>query len=66
VGRQALPGSDAFGDKHSEAEGEGAGPVVQDGMTKVFVAGVQPGGGSILAGIRDGWWSARFSSREAR
>lgn len=66
VGRQALPGGDTFADQHCEAEGEGAGPVVQDGMTKVFVAGVQPGEGSVLAGIRDAGWSARVSKRVAR
>ena len=66
VGRQALPGGDAFADQHCQAEGEGAGPVVQDGMTKVFVAVVQPGGGSVLAGIRDAGWPARVRSRVAR
>jgi hypothetical protein len=65
-----LPGGEAFGDQHGETEGEGAGPVVQDGMTQVFVAGVQPGGGAVLntvlPGIAHGAWSGRFSSREAR
>ena len=55
-----------MGDQQPEAEGKGSGPVVQDGMAKVFVAGVQPGGGAVLAGIRDAGSSARVSSRVAR
>jgi hypothetical protein len=67
VGRQTLPGGDAFGDQQPEAEGKGSGPVVQDGMAKVLVAGVQPGGDSVLAGIRNRQCARlRFSSRVAR
>jgi hypothetical protein len=67
VGRQTLPAGDAVGDQQPEAEGKGSGPVVQDGMAKVLVAGVQPGGSSVLAGIRNRRCARlRFSSRAAR
>ena len=67
VGRQTLPGGDALSDQQPEAERKGAGPVVQDGMAKVLVAGVQPGGSSVLAGIRNRRCARlRFSSRAAR
>lgn len=64
AGQGTLPGGDALAGKHAEPERERLGACVQDGMTQVLVAGVQPAaGGGDLAGIRAG---ARFSSRVAR
>jgi len=62
-----VPGGDTGGDQDPQPERERSGPVVQDGMAKVLVAGVQAGGGSVLAGIRTRWRArVRFSSRMAR
>ncbi|HEX4830184.1 MAG TPA: hypothetical protein VH478_03715 [Trebonia sp.] len=64
AGDGALPGDDAPGGEHAEAERERLAPRVQGGMAELLVAGVQPAAGNRgLAGIRA---RARFSSRVAR
>jgi hypothetical protein len=64
AGQGALPGDDAPGGQHAEAERERLAARVQGGMAELLVAGVQPAAGNAgLAGIRAG---ARFSSRVAR
>lgn len=66
MGQGTSPGGDTLGDQHPEAEGERVGTFMQDGMAKLFVAGVQPGGGgSDLTGFRNGW-SVQVSSRGVR
>jgi hypothetical protein len=54
VVQEAPPGGDTLGGEHPDPEGERVGAFVQDGMTKVFVAGVQPGESRDLAGFRSG------------
>ena len=64
AGQGALPGDDALGGQHAQAERERLAARVPGGMAKLLVAGVQPAAGSGgLAGIQAGAW---FSSRVAR